>query len=208
MELLLLQVGVIQPQKRLILAKNKKDTINTIDHLYENASFDDVIDISKFAINKFPCYEFYKALALSYTDISDFNNGFYYLTKAFEYNQDGHLYICQGILFEINSELDNSLESFKKSLKFNSNIPEIYNHIVRILQKLDRFEESKEYSKKALELNSSFNEATITLENTILKEVTCKNHKVFCIGFNRTGSTSTGEALKILGYNVKGEVKK
>lgn len=28
--------------------------------------------------------------------------------------------------------------------------------------------------------------------------------KIFCIGFHKTGTTSLGKALKILGYNVKG----
>ena len=191
---------------------NQKDTIETIKHLYENASLDELIKISKQAIEQFPCYEFYKALALSYTEIGDVDNGYKYLAGALKYNinskSDADLYICQGMLFEMQSKFDKSLTSFKKSLKINPNLSDTHNHIARILQKLGKFNQSKKYSKKSVKLDGTFNQAKTTLEQTILNEVTYKPHKVFCIGFNRTGSTSMGEVFKILEYNVKGEVKK
>ena len=191
------------------IIKNQKDTIETVRHLFENASIDQVISICKSAIEKFPCYEFYKALALVYTEIQDFENGNKYLIDSLSYNNlDSDLFICEGMLYEINLEFGKSLQSFEKAISLNSKSSDAYNHAARILQKLGKFNKSKKYSEKALNLDKSFDDATVTLENTILNEVTSKNHKVFCIGFNRTGSTSMGEAFKILGYNVKGEIKK
>ncbi len=188
--------------------KDQKETINIVKHLYENVSLDQVINISKSAIEKFPCYEFYKILALTYTELGDFENGYKYLNKSLTYKKDADLFICEGMLYELNSKYDKSIKSFEKAISLNPNLSDAYNHIARILQKIGKFEESKEYSKKALILDDSFNEAKMTLESTILNEVTFKPQKVFCIGFNRTGSTSMGEVFKILGYNVKGEIKK
>jgi tetratricopeptide (TPR) repeat protein len=112
------------------------------------------------------------------------------------------------MLFEMETKLDKSLASFNKSLTINPNLPDTHNHIARILQKLGKFKQSKTHSKTAVKLDDNFNQAKTTLEQTILNEVTHKPHKVFCIGFNRTGSTSMGDVFKILEYNVKGEVKK
>jgi tetratricopeptide (TPR) repeat protein len=115
--------------------KNQKETIDIIKHLYENASLDQVIDISKSAIEKFPCYEFYKVLALTYTEMGDFENGHKYLTKALTYKKDADLFICEGMLYEINSEYDKSIKSFEKAISLVPNLSDAYNHLARILKK-------------------------------------------------------------------------
>jgi len=148
----------------------------TIKSMYNDGGKQkEIIRLSLDGVERFGGNEFYyKILGMMYEEMDDLNLAEEYLNKSLEIKQDPLVMNSLGLVYEKSGDLDKSLEIFYKCVELDGSVADFYNNVGRILIKMDRVEEGKEYSKKAMEMDKEFPEAEYVYEDGILNEVTKK----------------------------------
>ncbi len=190
---------------------DKDEAIEKIRNLYNNGNTNEILEVIENYINKFPEEVFfYKVASILNEEIGNIDKGLEFVNKGLELDPNDYvLYNCKGLLLHRLYDFDNALYYYNKSVELNPQFADGYNNISRIYKDRKEFDKAKEQSSIAISIDPSFKEAEYNLEESILNSVDVNyDEKVFCIGMNRTGTTSIGKALEILGYNVKREIKK
>lgn len=194
----------------------KTDDINelkcNITFIFNNGNTEEVINLSNKGTELFPFDPFFhKTLGLIYEELNEITKGFENIQKAMKLTleEDYLLYNCLGLLYYKINDFDNALKCLEKCKALKPDFADVYHNIARVYNDKQETEKSIEYSKKSMELDETFRDAEYTMEESILnKIVKSDEEKIFCIGMNRTGTTSVGKSLELLGYKLKGEVAK
>ena len=190
---------------------NKDDAVEKIRSLYNNGETNEVLEVIEDYIKTYPQETFfYKVASVLYEEIGEINKGLQYVNRGLELDINDHiLHNCKGLLLHRIYDFDSALYHYNKSVEINPQFADGYNNISRIYKDRKEFDKSKEHSSAAISIDPSFKEAEYNMEESILNSIDVNyDEKVFCIGMNRTGTTSIGKALETLGYNVKKEIKK
>ena len=105
-------------------------------------------------------YDSYDILAKCYYHDYQYENSIKVINKIFDYfkqdltpAQKAYLYNMLGANYNLNHNIDLSLESYKKALSFDENDVKAIGNIGNVLRSKGQVDEAKEYFKKALKLD-------------------------------------------------------